>query len=263
MTPHPTILLVDNDPIIRQLLSRFLEGRGYLIFEAPDGEDALVFADQYPDPIDLLVTDVVMPRVNGVALAAYLTQQRPETRVLYISGHFEDMVGVRLGLNEAGRPFLRKPFQRGAFLQHVDATLNSPSAGEDGFAVILTDPFVSVRPIPEQCPPEGIPRALRYEIQLQVRYRASGDQYWSKGVTANLSRSGILVEGEIGELRAPGGPKPALDVVVELPRTERTSLRQIRCHGTLARTVAPSAPRSLPSVAVAVTGYRVTISAKP
>ena len=105
-----TILLVEDDLPIRSLMQRSLEAEGYHVLEARDGREALGLIACHLGPIDLLLTDIVMPRMDGFTLAERLAERRPETRVLLISGHAEQSVGVRGRLKEAGHPFLLKPF---------------------------------------------------------------------------------------------------------------------------------------------------------
>ncbi len=80
-----TVLLVEDEPSIRQLLRRLLLDLGYQLLEAPNGNQALEVADQRRAPLDLLLTDVIMPKMNGFALAARVTSRHPETRVLFIT----------------------------------------------------------------------------------------------------------------------------------------------------------------------------------
>jgi signal transduction histidine kinase/DNA-binding response OmpR family regulator len=104
-----TILLVDDEPTVRALCSRILRRCGYTVLEAADAEKALDIAAGHPEDIPLLVTDLVMPGLNGRQLAVRLLQQRPALKVLYISGYADETV-VRHGLIEPGMELLQKPF---------------------------------------------------------------------------------------------------------------------------------------------------------
>ena len=106
----PTILLVEDELPIRSLMVRVLEAHGYRVLVATDGQAALSLAADYRGSIDLLVSDVMMPGVDGFTLAERLAELRPETRVLLISGFAEQSVSVQGELKEAGHPFLLKPF---------------------------------------------------------------------------------------------------------------------------------------------------------
>jgi diguanylate cyclase (GGDEF)-like protein len=104
-----TVLLVEDEAALLRLAREFLEECGYHVLEARDGEEALQVSDQYAGPIHLVLTDVVMPRMNGWELAKRLAIRRPETKVLYVSGHTDDAT-VRQGLLDPDINFLRKPF---------------------------------------------------------------------------------------------------------------------------------------------------------
>ena len=104
-----TILLVEDEDMLRDLIKNELERHGYKMLSAADGAEALLLNEQHRGPIDLLVTDVVMPKMSGYELADRLTPLRPEMNVLYISGYAEDAYGPKGLINEA-TPFLQKPF---------------------------------------------------------------------------------------------------------------------------------------------------------
>ena len=118
-----TVLLVEDEESVRALTRAVLQRCGYVVIEAADGEEALALAsnDTTP-PIDLLVTDVVMPRLGGPELAERFRSLRPNARVLYVSGYTADAVlhhGVLVG---AG--FLQKPFSAAMFAQKVRSVLD-------------------------------------------------------------------------------------------------------------------------------------------
>ena len=103
-----TILLVEDEPAVRDLACRVLEREGYRVLSANDGHHALETAQSFGEPIDLVVTDVVMPRMGGGQLAAAYEQLAPGTPVLFMSGHSEGtQTTSEAGL---GVPVLRKPF---------------------------------------------------------------------------------------------------------------------------------------------------------
>jgi PAS domain S-box-containing protein len=104
-----TILLVEDEDSVRQLVRETLQSRGYRVIEAENGAAGLSAADLCPDAIDLVITDVVMPGMSGRELAEQLSQSRPETKVLYLSGYTEDAITTE-GTIEAGKAFLQKPF---------------------------------------------------------------------------------------------------------------------------------------------------------
>ncbi len=121
-----TVLVVEDEDDLRRLLLEVLRGRGYTVLDASRPEQAMELSQQYAEPIDLLVTDVVMPNMNGPALAAKLRQQRPALPVLFISGYSEPA--------QAPRPFLKKPFPPEALAQAVRALLDQECSREAGRA---------------------------------------------------------------------------------------------------------------------------------
>jgi two-component system, cell cycle sensor histidine kinase and response regulator CckA len=104
-----TILLVEDEPMVRETGTLALRTRGYEVIEAKDGEDALQIAGQYEGRIDLLLTDVRMPRMAGHLLAEKLRLSRPHIRVLYVSGH-ADRSALRKDLKSGAAGFLQKPY---------------------------------------------------------------------------------------------------------------------------------------------------------
>jgi two-component system, cell cycle sensor histidine kinase and response regulator CckA len=104
-----TVLLVEDEESVRSLSRSILKRYGYTVLEAGSGKDGLDVARNYPLPIHLLLTDVVMPEMGGTDLASRLETLRPGVRVLYMSGYTDDAV-FRHGLLEKGRVFLQKPF---------------------------------------------------------------------------------------------------------------------------------------------------------
>jgi two-component system, cell cycle sensor histidine kinase and response regulator CckA len=105
-----TILLVEDDEIVRNLAEMSLERCGYRLLVAKDGKDALRLAGEHKGPIHLLVSDVVMPGMGGRAVAEDMKTLRPDIKILYVSGYPTDEV-VRQGILEATMPFLQKPFK--------------------------------------------------------------------------------------------------------------------------------------------------------
>jgi CheY-like chemotaxis protein len=112
---------------VRGFTRRTLEEQGYTVLEAAAGAEALAIAASHAGPIALLVTDVVMPGLQGHQLAAQLTAARPKLRVLYISGFTENSVNHH-GLPDHGLAFLAKPFSVDALGEAVRRVLDRPPA---------------------------------------------------------------------------------------------------------------------------------------
>jgi two-component system, cell cycle sensor histidine kinase and response regulator CckA len=104
-----TVLLVEDEESVRQLVRETLESKGYRVLEADNGEAGLAVAAQCQEQIDLVITDVVMPELGGRELAQRLVKQRPHIKVLYLSGYTEDAIANE-GTIESGKAFLQKPF---------------------------------------------------------------------------------------------------------------------------------------------------------
>ena len=119
-----TILLVEDEESVRQLVRETLEGKGYKVLEAANGEAALQIATHHAGPIDMLITDVVMPGMSGKELSARLCATHPQTKVLYLSGYTEDAI-VHEGVLEAGTAFLQKPFTLQTLSRRVREVLGS------------------------------------------------------------------------------------------------------------------------------------------
>ena len=116
------ILLVEDDPGVRGLMAELLEARGYTVRAAGSPAEALAWAENSPEPLDLLVTDVVMPGLGGPELADRLGALRPGLRILFVSGYAGDAL-ARDGQIGPGRRFLSKPFSGASLLQSVAEAL--------------------------------------------------------------------------------------------------------------------------------------------
>ena len=121
---NETILLVEDEDAVRTLTSRVLRHNGYEVIEARHGQDALSASHDYPGPIDLLLSDVVLPAMNGRVLSEKLMQYRPDLRVLLMSGYTDDEI-LRRGLLEPGTVYLQKPFTPQGLLRMVRDVLDS------------------------------------------------------------------------------------------------------------------------------------------
>ena len=117
-----TILLVEDSPALRKVICRCLERKGYTVISVGGGQEALEAAESFTKPIDLLITDVIMPGIDGSQLAGRLAEQRPRMRLLYMSGHTDEMLGHR-GVIAPNVMFIKKPFEFTDFLTKVREAL--------------------------------------------------------------------------------------------------------------------------------------------
>jgi CheY-like chemotaxis protein len=117
-----TVLLVEDEPMVRAFVRDVLRLHGYTVLEAPGGEEALRICGAHPAPIHLLLTDVVMPRMSGRELAERLTRLRPETRVLFMTGYTDDAV-FRHGIRGGDPALIEKPFTPDALSRKIRETL--------------------------------------------------------------------------------------------------------------------------------------------
>jgi PAS domain S-box-containing protein len=119
-----TILLVEDEEMIRKAAREILEAHGYRVLEAAGGDEALTIGRDHKHPIQLLMTDVVMPQMNGRELAERLLPLRPQLKVLYMSGYTDDAI-VHHGVLEEGTAFLEKPFTAKALTHKVRELLDA------------------------------------------------------------------------------------------------------------------------------------------
>jgi two-component system, cell cycle sensor histidine kinase and response regulator CckA len=126
-----TILLVEDDAQVRALIQNLLRRWGYVVLAAPNGGEALLICEQHPGTIDLMLTDVVLPRMSGRQLAERLTPLRPEMKVLFMSGYTNDEI-LRRGIQEAEVRYLQKPITPTSLARNVREALQPPPRGTDG-----------------------------------------------------------------------------------------------------------------------------------
>ncbi|MBX3278067.1 MAG: response regulator [Acidobacteria bacterium] len=121
-----TVLLVEDDEYVRNFTSAVLKQFGYAVLQASNGPEALKISAEYAQPIDLLLTDVIMPKMGGRELAARITRQRPETRVLFVSGYTEDALSPE-GSLDPGLEFLPKPYTPRDLAERVRTVIEKPN----------------------------------------------------------------------------------------------------------------------------------------
>jgi signal transduction histidine kinase/sensor domain CHASE-containing protein/ActR/RegA family two-component response regulator len=118
-----TILLVEDEVSVRRLASEILQMNGYRVFEAGRGSEAIEICEREHGPINMMVTDVVMPRMSGPQLADHLAEVRPDMKVLYMSGYTDGSI-INHGVLASGTAFLQKPFTPASLLNKVREILN-------------------------------------------------------------------------------------------------------------------------------------------
>jgi len=124
-----TLLVVEDEEAVRELLQEWLTGHGYRVLAASTGLEAIETSERYPGEIDVLIADVVMPQMGGPALTRRLLDERPDLKVIYVSGYADEALGDHRVLG-AGAAFLQKPFTLDNLLRKVREVLDvsSPAA---------------------------------------------------------------------------------------------------------------------------------------
>jgi PAS domain S-box-containing protein len=241
-----TILLVEDEANLRYLARQFLEKQGYRVIEAADGAVAMQIAVAHEGIIHLLLTDVIMPGMNGRELAQRISEIRPNVKVLYMSGYTENVVGHN-GMLDAGVRLLQKPFNlrdlKSIVREVLDAT---PTPSEVDMQVQSVSPHPVVRA--REAPPT---RAQRFQLHLPLRYRRLGEKVWHEGTTENISRSGMLFNAD-EELQ----PSSQLEINLVLPaEIAGLSATEVVCRGEVVRTVAGHGGKLSPALAARILQY--------
>jgi len=127
-----TILLVDDEPQVAALVKKMLLREGYVVLSSTDPEEALELARANEGGVDLLLTDLVMPQLNGWELAGRVRAVRRGLRVLYMSGFMKEALLKYYDISIAGVPFLQKPFRQQELARKVREVLDAPAAEAAG-----------------------------------------------------------------------------------------------------------------------------------
>jgi PAS domain S-box-containing protein len=237
-----TILLVEDETNLRYLARQFLEKQGYRVIEAPDGMIAMKLAAGHEGPIHLLLTDVIMPGMNGRELAQRIAEIRPATKILYMSGYTENVIG-RNGTLDAGIRLLQKPFTLRDLKNTVREVLNSIPAGQAALAGASHGHAVDQH--------ASSSRAERFQLQLPLRYRRVDEEKWHEGQTKNISRSGMLFQAE-DFLQ----PNVVLEINLVLPaEIAGLSPTEVFCRREIVRSVREGEEVS-PALAAKILQYR-------
>jgi CheY-like chemotaxis protein len=201
------ILLVEDENTLRNITRQYLTKQGYTVLEANNGVAAMQLSATHPGPIHLLLTDVIMPGMNGRELADRLTSVRPETR-------------------EAGTNLLQKPFTLPALKAKVREVLDTALPQEVFMAArSFVQPSIRGR---EKASPF---RAQRFNLHLPLKYRQVGEHAWREGTTENISRSGLLFQAE--EMISPNAQ---LEFNLVLPvEIAGLSAAEVVCRGEVVR----------------------------
>ncbi len=241
-----TILVVEDEANLRYLARLFLEKQGYKVIEAADGAVAMQIAVAHEGTIHLLLTDVIMPGMNGRELAQRISEIRPNVKILYMSGYTENVIGTN-GMLDAGVRLLQKPFNLRDLKDKVREVLDAgpipPEVAMSTHAVKRHAAQGWDQPTPA--------RAQRFRLHLPLRYRQLGEQNWHEGKTENISRSGMLFQAE--EMVQPSAQ---LEINLVLPaEIAGLSATEVVCRGEVVRSVEANGSTLSPALAARILQY--------
>jgi two-component system cell cycle sensor histidine kinase/response regulator CckA len=240
---NETILLVEDEATVRHLTRDYLRTQGYNVLEAADPAVALQISAAHSGPIQLLLTDVIMPGMNGRELAERVCSARSEARVLYMSGYTENAIGHN-GTLEPGINLLQKPFTLPALKMKVREALDTSIPLEGTMSARSVRPtYLKARLSPS--------RAQRFQLQLPLKYRQIGEHDWRAGTTENISRSGMLFRAE--EMLS---PNVQLEINLVLPpEIAGLAAAEVVCRGEIVRTMDAETPAMHPALAAKILQY--------
>jgi PAS domain S-box-containing protein len=240
-----TLLLVEDETNLRYLARQFLEKQGYRVIEAADGAVAMQIAVAHEGVIHLLLTDVIMPGMNGRELAQRISEIRPNTKVLYMSGYTENVIGHN-GTLDAGVRLLQKPFTLRELKSKVREVLDSTPLGSEVDMSVRT-----AQASPAKGPEQPLSRAPRFQLHLPLKYRRLDEEKWHDGETRNISRSGLLFQAE-DFLQ----PNVQLEINLVLPaEIAGLSPTEVVCRGQIVRTVKSAGEEMHPALAAKILQY--------
>ena len=242
-----TILLVEDEANLRYLARQYLEKQGYKVIEAADGAVAMQIAVAHEKIIHLLLTDVIMPGMNGRELAQRIAEIRPNVKILYMSGYTENVIGHN-GMLDAGIRLLQKPFNlrdlKSMVREVLDATPTPPE-------VVMNTQSADHHSAP-RARGKSLPLARqRFQLHLPLRYRRLGEKDWHVGTTENISRSGMLFEADEALQ-----PNAQLEINLVLPQEiAGLSATEVVCRGEVVRTVERRGDTLTPALAARILQY--------
>src|SRR5439155_678671 len=170
-----TVLVVEDEAPVRNVARQVLERHGYTVLEAPSAEAALDIATRYSGAIHLLLTDVVMPGLNGRELASRLADLRPDARVIFMSGYTDDAV-TRHGVLEPGSAYVQKPFTPDSIARRVREVFD-PTQAEQFMEYIRTA------------------LATRTTVHFEYSLPIAGREVWFSGAISPMSRDQVVLVG--------------------------------------------------------------------
>ncbi len=232
---NETILLVEDEDNLRNMGRLYLESEGYTVLDAADGAAAIQLANSHPGAIHLLLTDVIMPGMNGRELVTHISPRRQEMKVLYMSGYTENVIGHN-GTVDAGITLLQKPFT----LPTLKATVRR---------VLDTSPGAIQTQVTQDR--EQALRAQRFRIEVPLRYRQIGENDWRTGKTENISRSGMLFRAE---QVIPTNVQLEINLVLPA-EIAGLSAAEVICRGEIVRTMDAPEPAMPPAMAAKILQY--------
>jgi PAS domain S-box-containing protein len=241
-----TVLLVEDEDNVRQLTRHYLQMQGYAVLEAADPAAAIEISNSHSGPIHLLLTDVIMPGMNGHELAQRITSVRPESKVLYMSGYTEGAIGNN-GTLEAGVSLLQKPFTLPALKAKMREVLNTPPPQEALMSARLATQDDAGRSKAKLSPF----RAQRFQLHLPLKYRQVGQNDWRAGTTENISRSGMLFRAE--EM-VPANVQIEINLVLPA-EIAGLSAAEVVCRGEVVRAIEAESPAMSPALAAKIVQY--------
>jgi PAS domain S-box-containing protein len=241
-----TILLVEDETNLRYLARQFLEKQGYRVVEAADGAAAIQIAVAHEGVIHLLLTDVIMPGMNGRELAQRISEIRPNVKVLYMSGYTENVIGTN-GTLDVGVRLLQKPFSLRDLKSKVREVLDSTPFPLEAAMSVHTAHAKATQAL-HQLPSS---RAQRFQLHLPLKYRRLDEEKWHSGETKNISRSGLLFQAE-----DPLQPNVILEINLVLPaEIAGLSPTEVICKGEVVRTVEANGEKMPPALAAKILQY--------